>query len=108
MSKNIFSAACSLDNAITLLADKNKDITFDPLEVLFLADIPSALTFDNPPDLDVVDDLDPTIWDHEHRLIRNLSSFNLVLNRVPKDGDCAFTSVVRSLSNTYSSEDKEL
>ena len=55
----------------------------------------------------VVDD--PTIHEHEDRLKRNLSCFNLEIDQVAMDGDRTFRSIARMLAFTCNhSQDKEL
>ena len=49
-----------------------------------------------------------TIAEKERHLSRKLTDFNLVLNPVPKDGDCTLKSIIKSRNNTYKIEDKEL
>ena len=61
--------------------------------------------YDNESDNDKTN---PTITEHRTGLDRNLASFNLKIDAIAKDSDCAFRSVASILRSTFSSEDKEI
>ena len=54
-------------------------------------------------------DTDPSSeQDHNSLLMRNLSSFNLAINPVKGDGDCAFRSIITQLRNTLEWNDANI
>ena len=92
------------------LSNDNVNRSFHTDDLLLIADKPKSLNvhhifYDNESDKDKTN---PTTTEHRTRLDRNLSSFNLKINAIAKDGDCAFRSVARMLRSTFSSEDKEI
>lgn len=66
---------------------------------LFLLANTNGLTMHHASMEDEDDNSDPTVRDHLTSLSRNLSGFHLQIDEIPKDGDCAFRSIIRTLSS---------
>ena len=104
VAESLIDSAIRTNDIVTSFSRNSVNRSYNSAELLLLADIPNALTFENTY---VVDD--PTIQEHEDRLRRNLSGFDLEIDEVARDGDCAFRSIVRMLALTYNqSQDKDL
>ena len=79
---------------------RSSDRSFNALDLLHMNKLHNLL---NVEDFIMVTD-DPTINTNEQTLQRNLAKFNLELDNVPTDGDCAFRSIVRQISKRANKE----
>ena len=108
VAESVLKAAISASRIMTSLCNDNVNRSFFPGDLLLIADKPKSLSvhhilYDNESDK-----TNPAITEHRTRLDRNLAGFNLKIDAIAKDGDCAFRSVVRMLRSTFSSEDQEI
>ena len=87
---SILNAATKLQKMIENIDKKNKDRSFNALDLIYLSSFTNALALDGDT---VVGD--PTINSHLQILERQLAGFGLCVDEVQKDGDCAFRSVIR-------------
>ena len=75
---------------------------------LFLLANTNGLTMHHASMEDEDDNSDPTVRDHLTSLSRNLSGFHLQIDEIPKDGDCAFRSIIRTLSSACGEDHNDL
>ena len=110
VAESVLKAAFLASWIMTSLSNDNVKRSFHTDDLLLIADKPQSLNvhhifYDNESDNDKTN---PTITEHRTPLDRNLAGFNLKINAIAKDGDCAFCSVARMLRSTFSSEDEEI
>lgn len=89
----IVAATLNLQELVENIGKRCSDRSFDPLDILYLDRMSNLLCTEHNVDSD-----DPTINSHFDTLRRHLASFNLELDTVERDGDCAFRSVVRQVT----------
>lgn len=76
------------------------DRSFNALDFLHLNKMSKLLNVEDS----IMDTDDPTINSNEQTLQRHLAKFNLELDNVQPDGDCAFRSIVRQISKRANEE----
>ena len=106
----IINVSVFAKDIINSLSTDNRDRSYHPEDLLLIADNPDGLSIHHicADDGDFSALLDKTIAEHQALLRRHLATFNLVINPLAKDGDCAFRSVVKMIKASYSSNDKPL
>ena len=103
VASGIISAAVS-NNEILATFDENKfNRSFNNADLMLLANITNGLTMEHVSNIENEDDnKDPTVKEHLKTLSRNLAGFHLEVDEIPKDGDCALSSIVRMLRGSLS------
>ena len=81
----------------------NNDLSFNALDIVHLSKMTKLLTSKNNIDTD-----DSTINSHSETLKRHLAIFNLQLDRVQSDGDCAFRTIMRQVKKLVHNEAGQL
>lgn len=94
----IIAATFNLQELVENVAKRCSDRSFDTLD-LCLNRMTNLLCTEYDEDSD-----DPTINSHCDTLKRHLASFNLELDIIEPDGDCAFRSIVRQVSKLAQEE----
>ena len=96
----IITEMLNVRKLIENVSKRNSDRSFNALDLLHMNKLHNLL---NVEDSIMVTD-DPTIDTNAQTLQRNLAKFNLELDNVPPDGDCAFRSIVRQISKRANKE----
>ena len=99
----IISATLNLQELVQNVAKRCSDRSFDALDIIYLNRMTKLLCTE----YNEVSD-DPTINSHCDTLRRHLASFNLELDTIDPDGDCAFRSIVRQVSKLARQEEPGL
>ena len=76
------------ETLIDNIGSKNCDRSFNALDIIHLINMSDILTVEENSEID-----DPTINSHTETLNRHLGGFNLEIDAIEPDGDCAFRSV---------------
>ena len=95
----IISATFNLQELVQNVAERCSDRSFDALDIIYLNRMKKLLCSEYNEDSD-----DPTINSHYDTLRRDLASFDLELDAIDPDGDCAFCSIVRQVSKLAQEE----
>ena len=99
----LISATYNLSEMIKKVKEKNNDRSFNALDIVHLSKMTKLLTSEDNIDTD-----DPTINSHSETLKRHLATFNLQLDRVQSDGDCAFRTIMRQVRKLVHNEAGQL
>ena len=99
----LISATYNLSEMIKKVKEKNNDRSFNALDTVHLSKMTKLLTSEDNIDTD-----DPTINIHSETLKRHLATFNLQLDRVQSDGDCAFRTIIRKVRKLVHNEAGQL
>ena len=89
----IISEMLNLKEMIESVGKKSCDRSFNALDILHLNKMTKLLNVE-----DIIDTEDPTVNSNDQTLQRHLAKFNLQLDKVIADGDCAFRSIVRQVT----------
>ena len=109
VSESILKAAIGNDEALTTFSRCNCNKSLSVSDLTLLTNIPAGLTmFDAQDSENEGDESDPTIAEHDRSLSRNLAGFNLKVDKVARDGDCAFRGVARMLRPICNPEQPEI
>ena len=100
----IINEAYNLKEFIEKVQSTNNNKAFNLLDILHLNKVPDLLHIE-----DNVETQDPTINSLMTTLTRHLAGFNLQIDKVKGDGDCAFRSIGRQIKKKSASlRNKEL
>ncbi|PFX34755.1 hypothetical protein AWC38_SpisGene394 [Stylophora pistillata] len=109
VSESILKAAIGNDEALTTFSRCNCNKSLSVSDLTLLTNIPAGLTmFDAQDSENEGDESDPTIAEHDRSLSRNLAGFNLKVDKVARDGDCAFRGVAPMLRPICNPEQPEI
>ena len=106
----ILNVSVSAKDIIYSLSTDNYNRSYNPEDLLLIADNPDGLSVHHicADDNDFTSLADKTITEHQARLRKHLETFNRIINPSAKDGDCAFRSVIKMIKASYLSVDKLL
>ena len=96
----IITEMLNVRELIENVSKRSSDRSFNALDLLHMNKMHNLLNVEES--IMVTDD--PTINTNEQTLQRNLAKFNLELDNVQPDGDCAFRSIVRQISKQAKKE----
>ena len=99
----LISATYNLSEMTKKVKEKNNDRSFNAFDIVHLSKMTKLLTSEDNIDTD-----DPTINSHSETLKRHLATFNLQLDRVQSDGDCAFRTIMRQVRKLVHNEAGQL
>ena len=99
IAASILTVMCNLQELIDNIGSKNCDRSFNALDIIHLINMSSIITVEENSEID-----DPTINSHTETLNRYLGGFNLEIDAIQPDGDCAFRSVVRQVTKRACNE----
>ena len=99
IAASILTAMRNLQELIDNIGSKNCDRFFNALDIIHLINMSDILTVEENSEID-----DPTINSHTETLNRHLGGFNLEIDAIQPDGDCAFRSVVRQATKRACNE----
>ena len=99
----LISATYNLSGMIKKVKERNNDRSFNALDIVHLSKMTKLLTSEDNIDTD-----DPTINSHCETLKRHLATFNLQLDRVQSDGDCASGTILRQVRKPVHNEAGQL
>lgn len=99
IAANILTEMYNLCELVDNINKKNCDRSFNAIDVIHLNKMSNILTLEENTDRN-----DPTINSHVETLNRHLARFNLQVETVQPDGDCAFRSIARQMMKRASDE----
>ena len=111
VSHCILNVSVSAKDIIYSLSTDNYNRSYNPEDLLLIADNPDGLSVHHichDDDNDLASLADTTITEHQARLRKHLATFSRIIDPSAKDGDCAFRSVIRMIKASYSSDAKLL
>ena len=98
----IITEMFNVKDLIEKVDKKSCDRSFNALDILHLNKMTKLLNVE-----DTIDSADPTVHSTKETLQRHLAKFNLQLDKVTPDGDCAFRSIVRQINKrTHDAQDQ--
>ena len=89
----IITEMFSIKDLIEKVDKRSCDHSFNALDILLFNKMTKLLTVE-----DTIDSADPTVHSNNETLQRHLAKFNLQLDKVTPDGDCAFRSIVKQIT----------
>ena len=89
----IITEMFSIKDLIEKVDKRSCDHSFNALDILHFNKMTKLLTVEN-----TIDSADPTVHSNNETLQRHLAKFNLQLDKVTLDGDCAFRSIVKQIT----------
>ena len=109
VSESILKVAIGNDEILTTFSRCNCNKSLSVSDLTLLTNIPAGLTMYHAQDIEnEEDESDPSIAEHDRSLSRNLAGFNLKVDKVARDGDCAFRGVARMLRPICNPEQPEI
>ena len=98
----IITEMFNVKDLIEKVDKKSCDRSFNALDILHFNKMTKLLNVE-----DTIDSADPTVHSNNETLQRHLAKFNLQLDKVTPDGDCAFRSIVRQITKrTHDVQDR--
>ena len=98
----IITEMFNVKDLIEKVDKKSFDRSFNALDILHFNKMTKLLNVE-----DTIDSADPTVHSNNETLQRHLAKFNLQLDKVTPDGDCAFRSIVRQITKrTHDVQDR--